>query len=76
MDITLHEVALAALPVGIECSHCIRHALLTAETVRATFGDSRTLQQVGLYCSGCGSRRFTVVRFTRRSEAHAFMRNH
>lgn len=74
--ITLHDVALSSLPIGIECSHCIRHSLMTAEKVRASFGDTRTLEEAGVYCGNCGSRTFTVVRFTTRSQAFNFMRNH
>jgi Zn finger protein HypA/HybF involved in hydrogenase expression len=74
--ITLHEVALARVPIGIECAHCVRHVLLTAEKARARFGDSRTLEQARLYCGECGSRKFSARRFSKRSEASAFMRNH
>lgn len=75
-SITLHEIALSTLPVGIECGRCIRHALLTADKVGASFGDTRKLDQIGLYCSDCGSRTFSVTRFVRASEAFTFMRNH
>ena len=73
---TLHDIALSVLPVGVECSHCIRHSLLTAEKVKASFGDTRTLEEAGVYCGNCGSRTFTVVRFVTRSAAFNFMRNH
>ena len=55
--LTLHDVAASPYPTGIECSHCVRHALLTREAARARSGDRRTLEQAGLYCSQCGSRR-------------------
>ena len=74
--VTLHEMAMSRLPIGLECSHCVRHALITKQTVKATFGDGRTLDRIGLYCSGCGSRTFTVTRFIRQSEIRSFMRNH
>ena len=74
--ITLHEVALSNLPVGVECDRCTHHALLTAEKVGASFGDARSLDGIGLYCSECGARRFSFTRFTSRSQAFAFMRNH
>lgn len=45
---TLHDVALSSLPIGVECRHCIRHSLLTAEKVRASFGDARTLEEAGV----------------------------
>jgi hypothetical protein len=50
-------------------------ALLTAETVRAKVGDRRTLEEAGVRCAKCHSRKFTVTRFNTRSAAHAFMRN-
>jgi Zn finger protein HypA/HybF involved in hydrogenase expression len=74
-SITLHDLALSSYPVGIECSHCMRHVLLTAERTSAKFGNKRTLEEAGLYCSKCGSRAFTAVRFEKRSRMIAFMRN-
>ena len=74
--LTLHDLAVSPRPiVGVECDHCIRRALLTAETVRAKIGDMRTLDQAGVRCAKCRSRKFTVVRFQTRAAAHAFMRN-
>lgn len=75
-SITFHELSTRSMPVGLECSHCIHHGLLTGEKVKASFGDGRTLEQARVYCSKCGSRSFSVTRFVRRSEVHAFMRNH
>ena len=75
--LTLHDVAsgLGARVIGVECKHCVRRGLLTAETLKARRGDSRTLEEAGVHCSKCGSRRFTTTHFTTRSAAHAFMRN-
>jgi DNA-directed RNA polymerase subunit RPC12/RpoP len=74
--VTLHDLAVSPRPiVGVECDHCIHRALLTAETVRATVGDRRTLEEAGVRCAKCRSRKFTVTRFQTRSAAHAFMRN-
>ena len=74
--VTLHELAVSPRPiVGVECDHCIRRALLTAETVRATVGDRRTLEEAGVRCAKCRSSKFTVTRFNTRAAAHAFMRN-
>lgn len=75
--LTLHDIAsgLGARLIGVECHHCIRRGLLTAETLKARRGDSCTLEEAGVHCSKCGSRRFTATRFTTRSAAHAFMRN-
>jgi hypothetical protein len=73
---TLHDLAVSPGPlVGVECDHCIRRALLTAETVRAKVGDMRTLEEAGVRCAKCRSRKFTVTQFHTRSAAHAFMRN-
>jgi DNA-directed RNA polymerase subunit RPC12/RpoP len=74
-SITLHEVATSGQLVGVECEHCMRHALLSKEQLKAQAGDKRTLEEAGLYCSKCRSRRFTTMRFKTRSAAHAFMRN-
>jgi hypothetical protein len=74
--VTLHDLAVSPRPlVGVECDHCIRRALLTAETVRAKIGDMRTLEEAGVRCAKCRSRKFTVTRFNTRAAAHAFMRN-
>lgn len=75
--ITLHDIAsgIGSRLIGVECQHCIRRGLLTAEALRARAGDKRTLEEVGVRCGKCGSRRFTATRFTTRSAAHAFMRN-
>ena len=75
--LTLHDIAsaLGARLIGVECQHCVRRGLLTAETLKARRGDSRTLEEAGVHCGKCGSRRFTATRFTTRSAAHAFMRN-
>jgi Zn finger protein HypA/HybF involved in hydrogenase expression len=74
--VTLHDLAVSPRPIiDVECDHCIRRALLTAETVRAKVGDRRTLEEAGVRCAKCHSRKFTVTRFNTRSAAHAFMRN-
>lgn len=75
-EVTLHGVAVSSQLVGIECGHCYRHALLSAEQFGAKAGDMRTLDQLNIRCSECGSRRFTAQLFQSRSAAHAFMRNH
>lgn len=72
---TLHEVALKAYPIGIECGHCIRRPLLTAKITKARLGDTRTLEAAGVHCGKCGSRNFTVTRFQRPSAVRSFMRN-
>jgi len=61
--------------IGVECQHCIRRGVLTVEVLGAQRGDGRTLEEAGVRCSVCGSRRFTVTHFTTRSAALAFMRN-
>jgi hypothetical protein len=75
--LTLHDIAsaLGAGLIGVECQHCVRRGILTAETLKARRGDDRTLEEAGVRCSSCGSRCFTATRFTTRSAAHAFMRN-
>jgi hypothetical protein len=73
--LTLHDVAVSPYPIGIECSHCLRHALLAPEAVRAKVGDTRSLEQAGLRCSKCRSRTFTTIQFEKRSRLVAFMRN-
>lgn len=77
LSLTLHDVAsgLAAQMIGVECQHCIRRGLFTAEALQARRGGTRTLEQAGVRCGNCGSRRFTATRFITRSAAHAFMRN-
>jgi uncharacterized Zn finger protein len=74
---TLHDIAsgLGARLIGVECQQCIRRGVLTAEVLKAQRGDGRTLEEAGIRCSACGSRRFTATHFTTRSAAHAFMRN-
>ncbi len=75
-EVTLHSVAVSSQPVGIECGRCYRHALLNAKQSGAKPGDMRTLDQLNIRCSKCGSRRFTAQLFQSPSAAHAFMRNH
>jgi hypothetical protein len=74
-SITLHDVATSGQLIGVACEQCMRHATLAAVKVKAKAGDTRTLEEAGLYCGECGSRRFTATRFRTRSAAHAFMRN-
>jgi DNA-directed RNA polymerase subunit RPC12/RpoP len=75
-SITLHDMAVSPQAlIGVECAYCIRRALLTPEKLKAKRGDTRTLEEAGLYCSKCRSRRFAATRFHSRSDAHAFMRN-
>ena len=73
--LTLHDVAVSITPLGIECEHCMRHVLLTRGIARARAGDLRTLEDAGLHCGKCGSRRFNVVRLDKSSRWTAFMRN-
>ena len=73
--LTLHDVAVSTTLLGVECEHCMRHVLLTREIARATAGDTRTLEEAGLHCGKCGSRRFNVVRLDKSSRRAAFMRN-
>jgi len=73
--LTLHDVAISTTPIGVECEHCMRHVLLTREIARARAGDLRTLEEAGLHCGKCGSRRFNVVRLDKSSRWTAFMRN-
>jgi DNA-directed RNA polymerase subunit RPC12/RpoP len=72
---TLHDLASSSQPVGVECRHCIRRALLSRDDLRAVQGDRRTLAEGGLRCSQCGSRDFSTERIQSRSAAHSFMRN-
>lgn len=73
--LTLHDVAVSTTPIGVECEHCMRHVLLTRAIVRAQAGDLRTLEEVGLHCGKCGSRRFSTVRLDKSSQRTVFMRN-
>jgi Zn finger protein HypA/HybF involved in hydrogenase expression len=73
--LTLHDVAVSTIPIGIECEHCMRRVELTREIARARAGDTRTLQEAGLHCGKCGSRNFDVMTFDSRSRMAAFMRN-
>lgn len=73
--LTLHDLAATGQPVGVECDHCIRRALVPTEALKATRGDTRTLAEAGLRCGKCGSRRFTTTRFLSRSRLKAFLRN-
>jgi DNA-directed RNA polymerase subunit RPC12/RpoP len=74
--LTLHDLAgrIRAV-VGVECSHCMRRAMLSGADLRAQPGDRRTLAEAGVRCGTCGSRRFSATRFESRSAAHSFMRN-
>ena len=74
-SLTLHDVAVSPYPIGIECSHCMRHALLAPATAGAKVGDTRTLEEAGLRCSKCRSRTFVAIKFETRSRMVAFMRN-
>jgi bacterioferritin-associated ferredoxin len=73
---TLHEAATSHYPVGVECAHCIRRALVPKDTLNASRDDHRKLSEIGLRCSKCGSREFTTTLFDTRSAAHTFVRNH
>ena len=73
--LTLHDIAVSPYPIGIECRHCLRHALLCPATVGAKVGDTRSLEEAGLRCSKCRSRTFTAIPFEKRSRLVAFMRN-
>lgn len=72
---TLHEVASSTLPIGIVCDGCMRRVLRTAEQMGASPGDHRTLEEAGVHCGRCSSRRFEVLRFDTEKSAQAFMRN-
>jgi hypothetical protein len=37
--------------IGVECQHCIRRGLLTAEALKARHGDSRTLEEASTVAS-------------------------
>lgn len=73
--LTLHDVATGTFPIGIECDHCIRRVVITAAALKATAGDHRTLEQAGLVCGTCGSRRFSVTRLHTRGATRSFLRN-
>jgi hypothetical protein len=74
--VTLHDFVVSPRSiVGVECDHCIRRGFLMAETVRAMVGDRPTLDEAGVRCAKCSSRKFTVTRFQTLSAAHAFMWN-
>jgi DNA-directed RNA polymerase subunit RPC12/RpoP len=73
--LTLHDVAGSSQPVGIECNHCVRRALLNGADLQAEQDDRRTLAEAGVRCGKCGSRQFTTTRFPSRSAVHSFMRN-
>lgn len=75
LAITLHDVATNGQLIGVECQHCMHHALLGALKDKAKIGDRRTLQEAGMYCGTCGSTKFTATVFQTRGQAHAFMRN-
>lgn len=72
--LTLHDVATAPHPIGIECDRCIRRVVVTAAALKARPGDRRTLEEAGLVCSRCGSRVFGVTRFLSQAELRAFVR--
>lgn len=72
--LTLHDVATGTHPIGIECEHCIRRVVVTAAALKATPGDSRTLEQAGVVCGKCGSRVFSVTRFLSQAELRSFVR--
>ena len=74
-SLTLHDVATNGHLIGVVCSHCMHHALLEALKDKAKEGDTRTLEEAGLYCSVCGSIKFIATRFQSRGSARAFMRN-
>ena len=74
-SITLHDVATSGHLIGVACERCMRHTTFAEVKVKAKAGDTRTLEEAGLYCGKCGSRRFTATCFRTRSAAGAFMRN-
>jgi hypothetical protein len=76
-SLTLHDIAsaLGARLIGVECQHCIRRRVLTAEAVKARRGDGRTLEEASVRCSACGTRRITATRLGTRSAPHTIMRN-
>lgn len=73
--LTLHDVAMSGHLIGVECSRCMHHALLGPLKDKARKGDTRTLQEAGLYCGLCKATRFTATRFQTRAAARAFVRN-
>ena len=42
--LTLHDVAVSSLPIGIMCQHCMRHVLLTRERNAAAVDETRAQQ--------------------------------
>lgn len=72
--LTLHDVATATHPIGIECERCIRRVVVTAAALNARPGDRRTLQEAGLVCSRCGSRVFGVTRFLSQADLRSFVK--
>ncbi|HZV06037.1 MAG TPA: hypothetical protein VE999_13245 [Gemmataceae bacterium] len=73
--LTLHDLVEHPGPVGVECDHCIRRAIVSPADLKATRGDRRTLAEAGLRCGKCGSRNFSTHRFMSRGRLQAFMRN-
>ena len=71
---TLHEIAMSAQPLGVECGNCIRRVLLPKDKLHARRGDMRKVG--GLHCSKCGSRDFSTTIFLKKSAAYNFVRNH
>jgi len=74
--LTLHDVATAPHPIGIECDRCVRRVVVTAGVLKAVAGDRRTLEQAGVVCGKCGSRAFSVTRFLSAASVRSFVRNH
>lgn len=72
--LTLHDVATATHPIGIECDHCIRRVVVTAAALKAMPGDRRTLEEAGVVCGKCGSRSFGVTRFLSQADLRSFVR--
>ena len=42
---TLHEAAASHYPIGVECAHCIRQALVPKDTLKASRDDHRKLSE-------------------------------
>ena len=76
ISVTFAEVAASTRPVGLECGHCYRRALLDRQALKAQPDDMRTLQQGGVRCGKCGSRDFSAILFASRGKATSFLRNH
>ncbi len=74
MKLTLNDIAHSTFPIGLECERCIRRTLIDAESVGATRGDYRTLEETGHRCR-CGWRRFGVERFYSEGRVKSFLRN-